>query len=287
MRYLPAASLALTLLLAACGGRAPGSGEPDKPTVTVSIEPQRWLMERLVGDRMQVNALLAQGGNPESYEPAFSHLSALERSLGYFCVGGLGFEEAILEKVRANNPDLPIYVTSDSLSLIVSESGAHGHGVDPHVWSSAKNARVMAETMLHGLSELDPQNTEYYTANFIALAEHIDSVDNAIEEMLTPGEAFMVWHPSLSYFARDYELTQIALGADHKEFSVADTRALIDRSQSLGAEVFLVQREFDSSQAEVLTEGRGDDVRVVTINPLSYDWDEELLHTARAIAGED
>lgn len=279
-RFLP-----LLILLFGLVGCRNKTAVTDKPVVTVSIEPQRWLLERLVGDRMEVRSLLGRGGNPESYEPAFGHLAALERSRAYMTVGNLGFESSIIEKVRANNPDLPIFCSSDSVELLHATHGEHDHGADPHVWSSARNMRLMAANMLRSLREIDPANAGFYTENFNRLALHIDSIDAACDSILAPvrGAAFMVWHPSLSYFARDYGLMQLSLGAEGKEHSVGETRRLIERMRETGAEVFLVQKDFDSSQAKSLAA----EVRTAVIDPMNYDWDSEMLHTARSIAGND
>lgn len=257
----------------------------DKPVLTVSIEPQRWLAEQLVGDRMEVRSLLGKGGNPESYEPSFNHLASLEKSRAYMTVGNLGFETSLTRKVAANNPELRIICVSDSIDLIHAEHGGHDHGIDPHVWSSARNMRLMARNMLAALCELDPENAQAYETNYVALSQKIDSVDAACDSILSParGEAFMVWHPSLSYFARDYGLTQLSLGAEGKEHSVSETRDLIERMRQTGAEVFLVQKDFDSSQAQALAR----EVRTVVIDPMNYEWDAEMLHTARAIARRD
>lgn len=257
----------------------------EKPVITVSIEPQRWLLERIVGDNMEVRTLLASGGNPESYEPAFSHLAALEESACYMQVGNLGFESAIVGKVHANNPELPIVNVSDSIEYIISHDHGHEHGIDPHVWSSARNARIMAQNMLKEVIKLDPKHEAEYTRNFINLTAHIDSVDSVCVSILEPlqGRAFMVWHPSLSYFARDYGLHQVSVGAEGKEHSVADTKHILDHIAGENVTVFFVQKDFDTSRAEVIAKDAGG-VRVATINPLNYEWDTELLQTARAIA---
>lgn len=270
--------------VAACSHGSDRNGG-DRPVITVSIEPQRWLLEQIVGDKMQVSTLLERGGNPESYEPAFGHLAQLERSACYMQMGNLGFETAVCNKIRTNNPDLPIVNTSDSLELIVDSHHGHDHGVDPHVWSSAVNARIIAANMLRAVCRLDSANSEFYRANYERLIEVVDSVDAACDSILAPvrGAAFLVWHPSLSYFARDYGLIQLSAGAEGKEHSVAETRTLIDGIGAAGARVFMVQKDFDDSRADVIA-AEGDSIPVVIINPLNYDWDDELLHTARAIA---
>lgn len=257
-----------------------------KPVISVSIEPQRWLLEQIVGDRMEVKTLMANGGNPETYEPSFSHLANICRSLAFFQVGNLGFETAIIEKVRANNPAMPIFCVTDSVRLIHEhDCGNHSHGaVDPHTWSSAVNAKVMAANMLRGMIEIDSVHSEEYINNFIALSDRLDSLDLRLREILPEGAAFIVWHPSLSYFARDYGLHQIALGAEGREPSVADLRRLLGRAASSDACVFLIQRDFDRNQADALVAGLGGHIKVAEFSPLSYDFDNQLISIAESIA---
>lgn len=255
-----------------------------KPIIAVSIEPQRWLLERIVGDRMEVRTLMARGGNPESYEPSFSHLADLEGSAMYMQMGNLGFEHALIDRISSGLPELRIVNTSDSIDLITDADG-HDHGVDPHVWSSTTNARIISRNMLRAVSELDPEGTETYNDNYKRLIATIDSVDAACREILFQhqGASFIVWHPSLSYFARDYGLHQIPLGSEGKEHSVMNTRHVLDRVNNEGAVAFLVQQDFDQSKAGGIV--NNDKIKVESINPLNYDWDFELLHTAEAIAG--
>lgn len=265
------------------------------PVVSVSIEPQRWLLEQIVGDKMEVRSLMGNGGNPEHYEPTFSHLANLEKSVAYFQVGNLGFESAIMEKVQANNPDLPIYCVSDSIRMIL-DTHHHDHhkdseecfAYDPHTWSSVKNAKIMAANMLRGMKEVDADNAAYYTRNFITLSHKLDSLDLRLTEKLAPvcGGSFIVWHPSLSYFARDYGLTQLALGMENKELSAEETRSLIDRARSAGTTVFFIQKDFDRSQAVAITDGLGSDIKLISINPLAYEWADEIQVVADAIAGK-
>ena len=262
------------------------------PVVSVSIEPQRWLLEQIVGDKMEVRSLMGNGGNPEHYEPTFSHLANLEKSVAYFQVGNLGFESAIMEKVQANNPDLPIYCVSDSIRMIL-DTHHHDHhkdseeclAYDPHTWSSVKNAKIMAANMLRGMKEVDADNAAYYTRNFITLSHKLDSLDLMLTEKLAPvcGGSFIVWHPSLSYFARDYGLNQIVVGnAEHKESSVADLRRAIDNARSRGAEIFFFQKDFDSRQVSAINAEL--EANEININPLTYQWEDEIIRIAEAIA---
>ncbi|MDE6394213.1 MAG: zinc ABC transporter substrate-binding protein, partial [Duncaniella sp.] len=96
-------------------------------------------------------------------------------------------------------------------------------------------------------------------------------------------ESFMVWHPSLSYFARDYGLNQVIVGnAENKDNSVNDLRTAIDSARSTGARIFFFQKDIDSRQVSAInSELQSDEVN---INPLSYQWEEEIIRIADAIA---
>ena len=93
----------------------------------------------------------------------------------------------------------------------------------------------------------------------------------------------MVWHPSLSYFARDYGLNQIVVGnAEHKESSVSDLRESIDNARSRGASIFFFQKDFDSRQVSAINAEL--EACEININPLTYQWEEEIMRIAEAIA---
>lgn len=284
LRFILAAACAASFLLfSSC------TGSPvvrPRPIISVSIEPQRWLLEQIVGDRMEVKTLMANGGNPETYEPSFSHLANICRSIAFFQIGNLGFESAIIEKVRANNPDMPIFCVSESVKLIHEhECEHHSHGaIDPHTWTSAINAKIMASNMLKGMIAIDSLHANEYIHNFIELSERLDSLDNHLREILPDSAAFIVWHPSLSYFARDYGLRQLSLGAEGREPSVANLRRLISEAEVSDAHIFLIQRDFDRNQADALVAGLGKKVSVAEFSPLNYDFDKQLISIAESIA---
>jgi len=283
--YITLFSIMLTCvgLLAACS-----AGPSDKPIVTVSIEPQKYLLEQITGDRIEIRTLIANGANPETYDPSLTHVINLSKSIGFLRMGNIGFEAAILDKIRQEDPELPIFNTSLG---VIPVTGTHSHGderhetVDPHTWSSVKNAKIIAHNMLNAMIELDPANKAYYSRNYERFEHHLDSLDNAIAEKLAPhaGEAFMVWHPSLSYFARDYGLEQITAGnADNKEVAVATLKEAIDHAAERKVSIFFYQKEFDSRQAESVS-GRID-IKRMSINPLNYEWEKEITSIADAIA---
>ena len=71
--------------------------------------------------------------------------------------------------------------------------------------------------------------------------------------------------------------------AGGKEPSPAHLKALIDTCKSEKVHVIFVQPEFDRRNAELIAKQTG--TRIVDINPLSYDWEAEMLNIAKALNG--
>lgn len=273
----------LTIVLTACNGQ---SG--DRPTIAVSIEPQRYLLEQIAGDRWEVVTLLDRGADPENFDPSMQTLKKASDAKAYFRMGHMAFEDNIIDRMSGEQK-MTIVDTSKGIVPLTDTHNhdGHVHEFDPHVWSSVKSAKVIAANMYQALLDIDPEHAEYYTTNYNELAEKLEALDRELAETLltSEGKAFLVWHPSLSYFARDYNLRQIALGSgDSKETSALEMKHNIEEARESGATVMFVQPEFDYRKSEDLARQTG--THTVTINPMSYNWDQEMRLTAKAIAGE-
>lgn len=270
------------------------SHSSDGRKLTVSIEPQRYLLEAIAGPKWQVTSLLSRGEDPESFDPPMSALRDLYDSQAYFPTGTIEFERHILDGSAAHpavfDTSKGIHLLSGTHSHTAScthahhHSEEHHHDTDPHVWSSLRNARVMALNMLDAMIRIDSADSAIYRRNYNNLCQRLDSADRVITHLLAHmrGETFMVWHPSLSYFASDYNLHQLPLGHDGKELSVKDFRENIDHARLNGARVFLVQPDFDAGRSVSIASEAG--VHSCTINTLAYDFPEELIRVARIIS---
>lgn len=269
-------------VLAGCGG---SRERDDRPVLTVSIEPQRKMLEELAGDRYRVVALLGAGVDPENYEPTMTQRVDLSQAQALFTVGHLAFEPVL---AREAGSETRVVDTSRGIE-VVTGTHAHAHGeaheeADPHVWTSLRNAKVMAANMLQALVELDPSNSSEYQARYAQMTQRLDSLDGVVAATIADGSshAFAIWHPSLSYFARDYGLHQIAVGQENREVSAAKMKEIIDEARDDSVRVFFAQKAYDTRQTAGITEAIG--ATSVTIDPLAYQWENELIKAANALA---
>lgn len=268
--------LTLTVLLTSCANKHEGR------VIAVSIEPERALLEQIVGDRFAVKTLLPSGANPETFEPTIKTTREVNDAEAYFSLGALPFEAKISSSLPASVAQAnitrgiaPIFGTHDHDGEEEHE-GHHHVSADPHTWTSVKNARIMAKNMLDELVLLDPEGKEYYTNRYNKLDAHLDSLDHAFAERLKKmsGKSFAVWHPSLSYFARDYGLNQISVGFENKEISPSRMASVAEHAREHNVRVLFFQKEYDSRQVSTLSNELG--IKVITINPLDYEWERQL-----------
>lgn len=253
-----------------------------RPSLAVSIAPQKYLLERITGDRYDIVTLLSAGSDPETYDPAAASLMSLQKSDIFFRVGTIGFEQAAIGKIAENMPDLRIVNCSAGIPLI---TGTHGsdHSFDPHVWVSVKNARVMAKNMYEAVMKNAGTNARYFTTNYHRLDADLAAMDSSLTIMLAPvkGRAFAIKHPSLSYFARDYGLKQLSLELDGKEPTPAQMKERMDWVRSSDALAFFVERGHLNGATRALASQLG--LPTTEISLLDYDWNDNIMVVARAL----
>lgn len=284
MTALRILSACLVAALASCSG---GDNTSSRPTLTVSIEPQRKILEEIAGPDYEVVSILGAGSNPETYEPTMSQLASAARSQAYFTIGYLPFEDKISASLPSSTKIEPSGYGIQPLT------GTHSHGdgeqdrtPDPHIWTSLPNAAIIAKNMANTLTEINPDHAADYAARLAAFTGRIDSLHAATAARLAsaPSRAFAVWHPSLSYYARDYGLRQIAVGTEGKEMSPGAMRDAIDHTRADSVRIFFFQKEYDSRQAQSLNSEIGS--RLIEINPMAYDWEAEIIKITDALTSE-
>lgn len=264
-----------TAIIASCSKKEAA----EQPVVTVSIPPLAFFVEEIGGDKVRVETLAPASADPETFEPSMAMMRNLADSRVLLTTGLLPFEERLADTA----PDATTIVNlSDSIEVI---TGTHGDAeADPHIWASLRNAQIMARHTAQVLSETYPEYADYFTSNLAELERKLEADHKEIATMLLPyrGRSFLVWHPSLSYFARDYGLRQIVLGEEHKETSINQLRNKIDRIKADSALVFFYQKELDSRQSRIVTDATG--LQPVEIAPLSSDIFATIRGAAEAIA---
>ncbi|MCK5134604.1 MAG: zinc ABC transporter substrate-binding protein [Bacteroidales bacterium] len=275
----------LLLLLASC---SPGSDTSDRPVVSVSILPQQYFIERLAGDGVDVNVMIPPGASPATYEPTVSQLSKLDQSQVYMRIGHVGFEKSWMRKISSVNSSMKVIDLSMGIELIHEEEANHLHGhahggIDPHVWLSPLNAKIISKNIYNELILLIPGDKEMISARYSELELELDSLHRTISTMLSglDNRNFMIFHPALSYFARDYDLKQFPLEIGGKSPSPAHMIWMTDLGKEKNISTIFLQKQFDQKNAEALAKEIG--AEIVQFNPLDPDWHDQMLYIANKL----
>ena len=252
----------------------------------VSISPLKPLVQSILGDDFEVTVLVPQGASPETFEPTAKQLSEVESARFVFGTGLLEFEQALLHRVARNEQIINL---SQGIELIAgtcshahhahhAHHSHHAHGVDPHIWCSPKSLSKMAENIYSTIAREMPDSTKYderYTTLCIKLLELDEDVSEMCQQ--SPRSTFLIYHPALTYLARDYNLTQVAIENEGKEPSAKHLAHIIAQARTEGVRNVFYQSEFPATSVEVICSDIN--AKAVEINPL----DEDIFANIRNI----
>lgn len=262
--------------------------------VVVSILPQAEFVEKVGGDKVQVVVMVPPEASPHTYEPTPSQLKEVSKAKMYAKVGsGVEFELAWMDKIISVNKGMLVIDCSKRMELIEGEHDGEPHehkeehehhGVDPHIWLSPKNAKIMVENIYQGLIQIDPANQEYYARNKEKYLQELDELDNEITQALSgkKNRKIMVYHPAWAYFARDYGLEQIPIEGEGKEPTPQGIANLIKQAKENNITVIFASPQFSTKSAEVVA--KEIDGEVVLISPLEKSYLENMRKVADAFA---
>jgi len=267
--------------LASCGTQKDRKDEAGADVITVSILPQRTFVEKIAGDDFKINLLIPPGSSPAAYTLLPSQLKDIAKSAIWFRIGYIGFEHSWKDKVTEANKNMKVVNISEGLDLIADEVEQHGDhvhmdGIDPHTWLSPVMVKEMVKTILDELVKLKPENVEKYKANYKKFAGECDVLNAELKSRLEPykGRKFIVFHPSLSYYAREYGLDQYSLETGGKEPTPQHLKSVVDMANAEDIHVIYIQSEFDRDHARVFADEI--DGKIEQVWPLNPEWEENL-----------
>lgn len=260
--------------------------------VTVSILPQKYFVEKIAKDRVNVNVMVMPGFSPHNYEPKTSQMKKLSTSKIYFA-NGVSFEKTWLKRFKSANKNITIVDISDGIKKIKIDSThnhdhSHGHDdhsdeTDPHTWLDPNLVKKQAFNIFITLSKFDEKNAKFYKENYNNFLVELESLDLELKKILNKhkNSSFMVFHPSWGYFAKAYGLNQIPVEVEGKEPKISKIIELVKEAKEENIKIVFTSPQFSKKSANVIASNiKG---LVVEIDSLSYNYKENLIKTAKAI----
>lgn len=257
--------------------------------VVVTIPPLAEFVEQVSEGRAAVVVMVPPGASPHTYEPTPAQMALLANADLYVKMGTpIEFEIAWLDKLTAINRTMRVCDASLGIDRIIATEHDHDHGdhrnIDPHIWLSLQNARLMVRNIRDALCAIDPLNEAAYAKNAAAYCARLDSLDGAITRMLVQKERrmFIVYHSAWNYFARDYDMEQIAIETGGKEPSAKTIQRIIETARRFDIRIVFASPQFDRKYAESVA--RDIDGQVMLVDPLAENYIDNIGTIAAMLA---
>ncbi|OGU37544.1 MAG: hypothetical protein A2068_00410 [Ignavibacteria bacterium GWB2_35_6b] len=266
----------------------------NKINITVGIEPQKFFVEKIGGDKVEISVLVKSGMSPENFEPLPSQLLDVSDSKIYYKIG-MPFEEILIKNFPQSNPSLKIIDTSKDINFRNSESSIsvfenenihlnHNHGLyDPHIWLSPELVKKQAEAIYNSLNEIDPINKNYYEKKYSTFLNEIDSVKKIITENLgtLKKRVVLVYHPAWGYFCDEFSLKQVPIEFEGKEPGIKDLSKII--SFVKGNNIKFILGESQNNSPALISIAKELGVKIIKHDPLSSNYFENLISLSKII----
>ena len=205
--------LVLTLVAAGCGnagGGAFASGD-GRLKIATTVAPITSIASNIVGDRADVVGIVPEGTNSHTFEPEPS-VAELLATADVVYTNGLELEKPTEDLAAANLKDGAQVIELGERTIRPDQYiydfsfPKEGGKPNPHLWTDPPLARRYAEVIKDDVSQRDPENADYYAANYERFTRLVDQLDAAMRtSFATIGERkLLTYHDAYAYFARTY-----------------------------------------------------------------------------------
>ncbi len=244
-----------------------------KSHISVSIPPLKWITEKIAGSDFTVTSVVSSNISPELFDPSVKTIQELEESDLYFSFDLFAFEHKLEDAV--SDPG-KIYNVLENNSYLLKENqeantdDGHGHGdYDPHVWFSMDIDSSIAKNIKDVLSEKYPEKKDIFEKNYSDFISEINTFKAELKNTLSDKKSkiFVIYHPALTYFAKEHDLTQVSVEQEGKEPTAKYLKNVINEIKKNNVKVLLVQPQFPKSSVDLISK-EVPDIKIIEFNPL-------------------
>lgn len=257
-------------------------------TIYVSIPPLAHFVEQITtsntgADTYKVVSLVSEGHNAERYIPTPKQLKALVSADIFFGIG-LSYEKNIVASIKKKSDTLKIYELGTALERIYDDD--HDEEIEtedyingnPHIWMNFNNATHIIYEIYEILSSVYPTESTMLKNNHDAFHKKIVAIQQDVQHTFSSyqGRSFMIYHPVLSYYAKEFGINQISIQTENTgEASIKRVKTLYDDAISHNVTLLLLQKGYASKDA--ITFSKKIHAETAYITPLEKDWEHNML----------
>ena len=276
------------LLALACGLSLSFSAAAATPSVLTSVKPLQLIAAAVLDGIAEPEVLLPPTASPHNYALRPSDRRQIAAADRLYWVGPE--LERFLQHLLENQPSARRLDQIPSLTLrsfdAAQQSGDshdHSHGpddhgdhehapgsLDPHIWLSAANARLIAQWMAADLAQLFPEHGEQLQANAAAFSQRLKQLQARLQQRLQPlaGKPYFVFHDAYGYLEDSVGLQPLGVFTLSMELQPGARHLHQLRQQLAAAGPSCVFREPQFPAERLATLSAGMPIREAELDPL-------------------
>lgn len=262
------------------------------PRVVATIMPIHALVSGVMAGVGEPDLLVSGYNSPHNYQMRPSEAQSLSAADIVVRVGP-ALETFLIQPLRTIAGNALVVTLLDAPGLTIwpfrgagvwpEQDGHAGHGhaeeavhdgtIDPHVWLSPANAKVIVVHVADALAAADPGNETLYRRNARDMESRIAALDAEIDDALTAFRdvPFIVFHDAYQYFERHYRLRSggaVTLGPERIPGARRISR-LRDLIRDRGVACIFSEPQFEPAIVDTVAEDTT--ARQGTLDPLGAD----------------
>lgn len=270
--------------------------------IGVTVLPLQPLVSAIAGEGIEVRSLQQEGDACGVFEPRPSVLTWMAGA-DVLIRTGVAYEDVLLPRLLKQAPDLRVVDVRGAAGSILPAGEAtgkvhgeacangcaghaHGHGFadDPHLWLDPLLVADQVVAIASELAQLLPGRADQIQDNAAQLRARSLALHGELKQLLQPhrGKAFFIYHPALTWFAARYGLEQIAIAPSSSGPSPRELSRMVGQARAAGVSTIFVQPQENQRHAEIIAQAIG--ATTTQIDPMSTDWEANLLHIGRTLA---
>lgn len=259
--------LAAALTLGACSTSTSESTDT-RPLIATTVSPITSIAAAVGGDRVRIEGIVPEGTNSHTFEPE-PQTAELLSTADLILVNGLKLEDPTLALAEANmSPDARLVelgtVVLPESDYIFDFSFPKEEGKpNPHLWTDPVYAIAYAALIRDELTKLDPENADYYEANFQAFEAKAQELADAIrvdQQTVPEGQLKLVtYHDAYAYFAENFgwDIVGAIQPNDFAEPTPSEVADLIEQIKAEGVPTIFGSEVFPSAVLQEIGDAAG------------------------------
>ncbi len=231
-------------------------------SIATTVAPITSIVANIAGGTSTlITGIVPEGTNSHTFEPKPSDAASLE-SADVIFINGLVLEEPTKDLALANLKESANICELGTEILPVSEYiydfsfPKEGGKPNPHLWTNPPMAKQYAQVVRDVLVRRDPSNAAIYESNFLAFAQKVDALDQAIKiataTIPEDQRELLTYHDAYAYFAVTYGYTVIGAiqPSSFDEPTPKEIANLISQVKQLGVKAIFGSEVFPSPVLE-------------------------------------